>query len=82
MNTEEALLIIDWPSQLTAWRDSGLPMTRYCRQQGLVTHQMSCHKQDILKKSAIVKPSGFARADIAEKYSAEGLAISLAHRLP
>lgn len=79
MNTEEKPPIIDWPSQLTAWRESGLPMTRYCQQQGLVTHQLSYHKrkQDAQKKSATLKPSGFAQIDIVGKHSAEDLILRI-----
>ena len=79
MNTEEYPPAIDWPSQLTAWRESGLPMTRYCREHGLVTHQLGYHKrkQDAQKKSSPVSSSGFAQIDMVETYQTTDLVLRI-----
>ena len=79
MSAEEKNPVIDWPSQLAAWRESGLPMTRFCRQRGLVAHQMSYYKykQDAQNKSAALRSSGFSQVDMAKKHSAEDLVLRI-----
>ena len=54
-------------------------MARFCRQRGLVAHQMSYYKckQDAQNKSAALKSSGFAQVDMAKRHSAEDLVLRI-----
>ena len=79
MNTKPQPTTIDWPSQISAWRESGLPMTRYCQQHGLVTHQLSYHKRKLDSRQAPSKAtnSGFIQVHRSPQQTAENLTLRL-----
>ena len=35
MGSQSHTIPINWKAELQSWRDSGLPLTRFCREQGL-----------------------------------------------
>lgn len=69
---------IDWPAHIAAWRESGLPMNRYCQQQDLATHQLGYYKR---KFEAINQPSeentgsGFSRVSVSTAIATESLTL-------
>jgi len=36
---------INWPVRVETWKASGLPMSRYCKQHGLVAYQLGYYKR-------------------------------------
>lgn len=74
---------IDWEAELDAWRESGLPLARFCREQGLVSHQLSYYKRKHESKtlSTDTPTPGFTQIAIVkpDTTGTEGLSVRLAN---
>ena len=70
---------IDWQARVAAWRESGLPMSRYCQQQGLATHQLGYYKRKF--EAANQLPENVA-AGFAEVVVSNTVAEDLTLRFP
>jgi len=60
---------IDWPAHIAAWQESGLPINRYCQQQGLAAHQLSYYKRKFGAINHSSKEStvgGFSRVTVSK----------------
>lgn len=81
MEIKENTPTINWRIQVTAWRESGLSMNRYCEQHGLVMHQLSYYKRKFqaeLENSAQGK-SGFSQVTFAPVQAGLTLRLSNGH---
>ncbi len=69
----------DWSAIVDSWRESGLPMNRYCQQHGLITHQLSYYKRKFepANKAGETATKGFAQVSVENVNSAKGLTLRL-----
>ena len=72
-----------WTPIMNKWQQSGLSQTEFCKQNNIKLDLFNYYKRQLTKKpkdSAKTKPSGFAKAIIAQKSSGTStLQISLAN---
>jgi hypothetical protein len=73
---------IDWRVELKAWRESGLPLSQFCREQGLVAHQLSYYKRKYEPQalSPDTQSTGFSQVSVlsTNAIGAECLSLRLA----
>jgi len=60
---------INWRARVEAWKASGLPMSRYCKQHGLVAHQLGYYKRKYEAPKSLKKTSSssFVRVVVPTK---------------
>ncbi len=70
---------IDWITVVDNWRESGLPMNRYCQQHGLITHQLSYYKRKFESANNVGEASakGFTQVAVENVNSTKGLTLRL-----
>ena len=74
---------INWQEHVKAWRESGLPMSHYCNQHDLVTHQLGYYKRKFaLDDCQQNRPAGgFAQVTVSNSPSTQNLSLHLSHGL-
>lgn len=70
---------IDWQNEVSSWRRSGLPMTLYCQQHDLNTHQLGYYKRkfESLSTQSTVTTSGFTQVAMSNIHETQSLTLRL-----
>lgn len=69
----------DWNAIVDDWRESGLPMSRYCQQHDLITHQLGYYKRkfEAANRTVEVPSKGFSQVSVSSVSCAKGLTLRL-----
>ncbi len=72
--------LLDWKKEVSQWRASGLSMKDYCREAGLITHQLGYYKRKFSSHAIRPDPPSSSFAQVSLASSQETFALRL--RLP